>query len=212
MNPAVSVQSFDLPVLPEVLPTSPGVYAIYLRIASRYHAGIQGFREPSASELVGARQRLIARITNFSREIESFTTVSGTLSSQSASRFLKRVARAEVREELYMELPEILQGVEDSELIGFIDALDEMSSLMRPLYVGQTTKQTLRDRYRQHRDDYERGRGAASFGSRARSARLLFSDLRLVCYATPSRTNSSSFERSLERAMHSIAHPFLSAR
>lgn len=185
---------------------------MYIRLASRFHAGIQGVRAPSAETAAAGRERAVRRIERLRVVLERASPMRGSVRSGAGSLALRRSAETTVTEHVFPTLSATLRRVPDAELVRFLDAIDSFSVLTRPLYVGQTTQQTIRSRYQQHVADYELGRSGSTFGGRLRGAGLMWSDLRLACYTTGGEFQGSGIERILESALHGMVHPFFSLR
>lgn len=105
---------------------------------------------------------------------------------------------------------ERLQSIPNEDLYGFVLLLQSATIYSRPLYVGITKEQTLKDRYYQHKESYQAK--TEGFGGRLRDAKIPWDTVRFCCSSFEYTDISYSSLGIAEDIVQSLSRPFLSKR
>lgn len=195
------------------IPSSPGIYAFYLRPISPTSVGLLETLPRSKDHAARVRRR-------FSTLIDKFITLSRTSHARGVIREVGRAGHLATN--FSVALDESVPTDPISGLSATIPEADLRTALMlcgrisifaQPIYVGIALEQTLRDRYEQHRRDHSSDSSDMNtFGGRLQSQGFAWSDVVFGCMATESRPLERGTMRFLEKYFQALTRPVFSKR
>ena len=193
------------------IPNAPGLYAFYLDMLSPAKIGLSGKGPFSKESLSAARDRLHARIRK-RQHLLRHTKLSGELSEDKPGGHLNRVYIVQASASNELDAVDI-SSVALHEIREFANVLSNCMALDKPIYVGITNDQSLRQRYLQHKTDfYSEPHSDASFGARFSSAGGDWDDLKLGCIELESSVFGTKSVARLERIVQTLTRPRYSLR
>lgn len=180
------------------LPQAPGVYGFYLLLCSRQRIGLIGLEPFSLEQLENAKENLSRRLDKIQR-IYASKALEGTVKEKGKSAYLSEFYDISLIQRNINNISHAIGGVDVSALPDLVDAIEQLSLMVGPIYCGMTCDQTLEQRYFQHKADFYRKSCSGTFGARFAEYEMLWDDLIFSC--VPVAGNRKNI-RSIERAMH----------
>lgn len=186
----------------------PGVYAFHLHALRPASVGLDPTKSNSRVDIKRAHAnclRILEKVTRFTAQ--------------------QRRLKVEVREIGYSSLPfgvtlegcieptsslqELVQKLDINEFEKFIGTIFLLPTILPPLYVGVTTRQSIETRYFQHKSDFL-NQVQGTFGGRFSESEFDWNDL-VFSYLPNSSSPASSGQslRVLEKYIHFFSRPIL---
>ncbi len=195
----------------EHIPRRPGIYAFYLSNISLSKIGLYRDLDYSSEDLKGARKVLKARVKHalrILRKVDYFGSIAEEGRTLHLRKTLKLRAFTHYNYKFLSEIDDI-----PIELIPeYVDLLESSIVFQKPIYVGITTKQTLLDRYAQHRDNYDKF-NKSTFGLRLRENEISWGDISFSCIGTsPHLSSEKKLMEICERFIFLASDPLLSKK
>jgi hypothetical protein len=193
------------------IPNAPGLYAFYLDMLSPAKIGLGGRGPFMKEQLADARERLIVRVKRRQALIQQ-RRLFGELTEDKPGGHLRRVYSIEA--EVCTDLEYVdASTVPLSEIREFASVLSRCMIFDKPIYVGITNDQSLRQRYTQHKSDfYSELQSGATFGSRFQNAGGDWDDLKFGCVQLDSTVFGTKSVGRLEKLIQSLTRPTYSMR
>ncbi|MEX2258535.1 MAG: hypothetical protein WD672_07480 [Woeseia sp.] len=195
------------------IPTSPGLYAFYHRPIGTLQMGLGGITEVTTEHGNNLRYRVEKKI----RSQSSFrlgAPLSGRLSEYKATHIARSYDVSAIGASDYSRIKASLARVPDADLLTVVRILGKLSVLVQPVYVGITIMATLRQRFYQHRRDYDEitDDKPSTFGARFRMTGFDWDELVFACIPTDKQGLSEESLVFIEQYFQSIAQPVLSVK
>lgn len=186
------------------MPPSPGVYAFHLRAIRRATVGLAGPGPHTEENLANARQKcemIINRIVRMQSRREYRGTIHQPKFYEEQGINIHVGGQVGHTDYLCNVVKRI--GIED--VLDFVIGIEAISPIVPPIYVGQTSKQTLLERYRRHKSDYS-ARIDGTFGRRLADSGFSWNDVIFSCSQEPLKSTTIS---TLEKYVQFFARPTL---
>jgi len=185
-------------------PFSGGIYAFHLRLIRNARVGIGFGNDPQD---IARAKAALAMLVRRVEDLELTGTFAGTLGEKESYDAHGRNIELTGVSPRTNYLGQQIADVDQEQIPSFVRTLEALSAFVPPLYVGIALKQTLQDRYKQHRRDYEAGPSDRTFGGRIAAAGLDWTDLSYSCVPQETlRLNDTSI-KSLENYIQFICRP-----
>lgn len=192
----------------ETLPDDPGVYAFRASIVSFEHIGLRG-RGHSTGAINRAKQKLVARL-GFFDEIFAGRVLNGSLVEENNPATIGVCYDATLSQSQSLDLSRISERVEAiDDFQKLVQLLNMLTLALPPLYIGITVDQTLKQRYRQHRRDFETKRQGC-FGGRVAAVGLAWDDLDFSAITLPTGLAERQIVEFAESMLHAFTKPLFS--
>ena len=187
-------------------PNTGGIYAFHLRLIRNASVGLTGAVD---SKLLDEAKERLKILVNWVSEVELSGAYHGHVAETgSYESHGRRVDLSGVLATSHYLVQQI-ENLKSEDVPSFVRTLDALSTCFPPLYVGITLRQTLQDRYRQHKRDHESGPSTQTFGGRAASIRLAWDDLVFSCASQEALRLSDESIRALENYIQFLCRPRL---
>lgn len=197
-----TVDEFELRRTPE----APGVYAFHLCAIRLATVGLDGVDRQSNQALKAARANCITilrRILDlqqrhydgYLREVDAYSSHGTTLAIE-----------GQVAYTAYLQ--DRVNAIDHSEIVEFVHAAASLATILPPVYVGITDKQSIHTRYRQHKNDHARRR-EHTFGGRLALAGFQWSDVVFSFVPGSNLRVSRQTLAALETYIHFFSRPRL---
>lgn len=160
---------------------APGVYAFHLRAIRRTSVGLSSKGPYTKQDLSAARAncvRILERILN----LETQRIFRGYLSEPESYPGHGRVIDLTGQITYMQSLRNAIKEIPLRDVPGFVRSAETIATLLPPLYVGITTKQSVQTRYDQHKSNHSTRR-AGTFGGRLAKFGFQWGDV-MFSYAT----------------------------
>jgi hypothetical protein len=185
-----------------------GLYAFHLRLIRPGRVGTED-RSNIDNEKIRDRFKSLAKRV---ADLEFSGTYFGLLSQEQQYDTHGLAIRLQGQCQGVDFLSNLISDVPDSELLDFVTAISAVTPYLPPLYVGIAVKQSLQDRYNQHRRDFEAGPSNDTFGGRLADAGLDWSDLLFSAIPSHRLRLSGNSTHALEKYIHYLSRPRLGRR
>lgn len=193
------------------IPRQQGVYAFFLNLVSPSKVGLAGKGPWSDDVLERARTALINRCRRQAEILCAFS-MTGMVADRQRIEHLSPTlhisARPNVPTSFIQELGELPLGC----VREYVNLVHSSCVFNPPIYVGITTRQTLRERYEQHRSAFLSGPGDTSFGTRLRDAEIEWDDILFACIPFDKASDQVEILSTLERHLQALTKPVLSRK
>lgn len=194
------------------IPASQGLYAFFLDLVSPAKIGLGGRGPWSDEVLLKAKRSLIEKVKLQAKAMNSIA-LSGVLREVEKGEHLRiAYSLTAVRSE-FQHLIDEVRALPIESVREYAFLLHQAAAITQPIYVGITVDQTLKERYVQHRTaHFSFGTTDSAFGVRLRNIGVEWDDVLFGCVSFETAVNPSLVLATLERHLHSLAHPVLSIR
>lgn len=193
------------------IPERPGLYFYHLNSITACKLGLYSNTEATDDGLLVARSAMISKLQlklKFFRSAE----LTGILQEQDRSVNIRKSYRLKAVERHDESTLKKLELLPLALVPQAVDILEKTSFMNKPIYIGMTSKQTLKDRYLQHRQDFN-DQKIGTFGGRLRQSGLKWTDLLYSSFEVDIRlAENSQVISELESFMQSLCDPILSKR
>lgn len=165
-----TVDEFELRRTPE----APGVYAFHLRAIRPSTVGLDGVEQESTGKLKAARSNCISILKRILRlqqqQYDGYLRQVNTYSSHGTALAIE----GHIAYTTYLQ--DQIGEIDPSDVVAFVRAAESLATILPPVYVGMTDKQSIHARYKQHRNDHA-NRREGTFGGRLALAGFQWSDV-----------------------------------
>lgn len=192
------------------IPREPGLYAFYIEPATPAKLGLYRNARHAPEVAEAARLSLVRRIKRLFSVLRR-GEMSGYLEERGRGRHIAKSLslRAEIAGKVCDENK--IHALPAPALFDFADALQSITLLSQPVYVGIAVEQTLYQRYQQHKLSFlRRDDSPTNFGGRVREAGLDWDDLVFTCVTLEVRELHEELLRALEWYLQAVAQPVFS--
>lgn len=186
------------------IPRFPGVYGFFFRFPTLSDYGIFEDSKMDIASLRLLKAHVMADLDAM-HDVLSLESYEASLSN-GRQRNLKKQYVGDVSRIPGGTCRDLVECIEPTDLPFFLKLLSAVSLFSTPIYVGMTSEQTLHDRIRQHRENYER-RSPSTFGGRLALARVPWERIRVATHAAPLRTHSKEALSAVEGLLHQFSSP-----
>ncbi|MCW3610737.1 hypothetical protein [Burkholderia cenocepacia] len=193
------------------IPRALGIYAFFLDLVSPSKIGLAGRGPWTDEHLTRAREALLDRC-NLQAKVYSSIQFTGNISERDKHPHLTRSLSIEA----WPIAPQLFEDISTSLPLNsvrtYASVLHASFMLNPPVYVGITQKQTLRERYNQHRADYQGGLDVNTFGGRLLASGIEWDDVIFACIPFQETIDDAITLPKLERHLQAVTTPILSIR
>lgn len=195
------------------IPTTPGIYAFYLRPLTPSSIGLLRPNPLSSDEAVKATSRMSGIMGRFFGVSRGDRAEGKIQDSSKASHLAMRFKVTLIEAPNLERLKRLPDRIPTTELREVLTLAGQVSLFAQPVYVGITLTQTLQQRYRQHQRDFlAEPPNAGTFGGRLQTSSFGWQDVTFGCMPTQPETLSPASMDFLEKYFQAIARPAFSKR
>jgi hypothetical protein len=195
------------------IPTTPGLYAFYLRPLTPSALGLLNTETPSPAKAAQVRKRVAAIATRFISLLRSGQLRGSVVDTSRAAHIATRMDVVAEQTPDLSKVQELSETVPDGDLRDVLALLGKISLFAQPVYVGITYDSTLATRYEQHRlDYYSEPIDQGTFGGRLNATGYEWRDVAFGCMPTSDLHISAKSLDFLEKYFQSLSCPVLSLR
>lgn len=193
----------------ENIPSEPGVYSFLYNPYDPRALNIYVTEEPSENTVERAKESL-------SNKLQIYRTAQQTMRLQmecqvrSASDRVFGKFAGSLQTDSSAREPDFDFG-DNQTFIDFLNLANSLSLLMQPLYCGITEEQTLRERYKQHRGDFD-SKTPGTFGGRLANYQFNWEDLLFLPVPSMGLARHNEAVRLLETQLITFSNAIFSNR
>jgi len=191
------------------IPPSQGLYAFYLNAISPSKLGLVGNSSFSDDQLVRAKSLLISKLSKINSFYRS-NVMSGTLIATEKSSSFNEKYILHAHEETPSNIIDLIKNIPVGDIYQFVSLASSLPLLTQPIYIGITKKQTLSDRYTQHKYDFYSNADDNRFGVRLRLCGFNWDDIVFACTEFRLSEGNMNILAILEKYYLTISKPLLS--
>jgi hypothetical protein len=192
-----------------LIPKGQGIYAFFLDLMSPAKIGLVGQSGFTEAQLTTARDSLHRRVEKALRIYRS-SQLEGEIRELKKGTHFAKFFRMQAEEMAPLRVLEDLAGMRPQQLMSYLMVARFTTLFAPPIYVGITREQTLQERYRQHKYNFDSQEQKGSFGARLRESGFDWDDIVFACIEFSQGEDDSTVLRILERHLQAISNPMLS--
>lgn len=208
--------SFDYPIVlaspsESQVPVRPGIYAFFLNVFRPEAFGVYKTLEPSREQLRNIKGKFQKRAEALHDLLWSLEAM-GSAGEKGVAPHIQRMFEVSISRS-HRGTPEWPNEIGEKEVVQYLGLMSEAWPFFSPIYVGMTEKQSLRERYSQHRDSFNsKDEGKTSFGSRLRASPFGWEDVVYVAVPISSGTPDQKILRNAEFILQMLSKPLMSRK
>lgn len=193
------------------IPERPGVYFFYLDNITGCKLGLYRNTSHSNDDLELAKRAMLKKM-NFTLNFLRGSRLEGHLVEKNRSKYFRKSFSISALEVVAKNLISEMENIPIFEIQGFIELIEKTALMNKPIYIGITENQTLKERYCQHRANYADS-VEGTFGGRLRISGLSWGDTSFSFVEMGIRlADNSSILKNLEKYLQGVCDPVLSKK
>lgn len=193
----------------ENIPQTQGLYAFFLNAISPAKIGLVGNNVFTDDQLLRAKKVLLKKVKKLSSFYRS-NKLLGAVSCVDKSQHISEKYIVTAIEEYPESVVEMVDNTNLYDIYRFANLVASFPLLTQPIYIGITKKQTLYERYNQHKYNYYSHTDGKSFGSRLNSFGFDWDDVVFACNEFRIAEDNMEILSMLEKYFLTISKPVLS--
>ncbi|SHK65298.1 hypothetical protein SAMN05216369_2655 [Marinobacter antarcticus] len=195
----------------EQISNSAGVYGFLFNPFQKSKLGLYSGVPISEQRASEAKRALIKKLNNYN-SLKSSKTIEANLKllSPAGANEGTFIGKAAIFTDTFFQPAEI-EALTISEFMAYLEMASHATLLSQAIYCGMTIKQGLRDRYSQHKSNYESDK-PGTFGGRLSNFSISWNDLIFVYTPIGVPSADSKSIKLLERQIITMFNPLLSIR
>ena len=186
---------------------TPGVYAFHLRAIRRASVGLRGKGPFAEKELMAARSNCV-RILERILSLETKRMFRGHFSEPESYPGQGRAFDLTGQITYTHSLRNAIEGIPLRDIPGFVRSAETVATLLPPLYVGITIRQSVQERYEQHKNNHS-NRRAGTFGGRLATIGFHWGDVLFSFASQETLDIGNTTLGTLETFLHLLSRPRL---
>lgn len=194
-----------------IIPKNKGIYAFYMDIINPGKIGLIGNGNFDDSQLLRAKDLLLRKVSKY-LSIARSDNLTGNLTDVGKSEYISRKYNINAIGTNSNVLIDYLKDISLNDIYDYSILAETLSIFAQPIYVGITNSQTLHDRYKQHKYDFEYSKDRSKFGCRVKEIELDWDELVFCCVELNNISDNSNLIKFAEKQLQSVSMPILSLR